>query len=91
MTGLLFFSGNPVEYDNPSLSPDELWEESLNGLFKLALGWGTDKDMEEIIRRGRKGLDGLVNFVKHFVEKRGVSMGLFEGKLAHLMSELKKK
>ena len=88
---LAVFSGNPVEHDNPSLSPDELWEESLNGLFKSALGWGTDGDMEEVIRRGRKGLDGLANFVKHFVVKRGVSMGLFEGKLAHLMSELEKK
>ena len=88
---LAVFSGNPVEYDNPSLSPDELWEETLNGLFKSALGWGTEGDMDEVIRRGRKGLDGLANFVKHFVVKRGVSMGLFEGKLAHLVSKLERK
>ena len=85
------FSGNPTEYDNPNLSPDELWEETLNGLLKSALGWGTEGDMDKVIWRGRKGLDGLANFVKHFVVKRGVSMGLFEGKLAHLMSELEKK
>jgi hypothetical protein len=88
---LAVFAGNPAEYDNPSLSPDELWEETLNGLFKSALGWGSEGDMEEVIRRGRKGLDGLANFVKHFVVKRGVSMGLFEGKLAYLMSKLEEK
>jgi hypothetical protein len=31
---LAVFAGNPAEYDNPSLSPDELWEETLNELFK---------------------------------------------------------
>jgi len=62
---LAVFAGNPAEYDNLSLSPDELWEETLNGLFKSALGWGTEGNMDEVIRRGRKGLDGLANFVKH--------------------------
>jgi hypothetical protein len=88
---LAVFSGNPAHYDNPNLSPDELWEETLNGLFKSALGWGTEADMDEVIRCGKNGLDGLANFVKHFVVKRGVSMGLFEGKLAHLMSKLEGK
>jgi hypothetical protein len=88
---LAVFAGNPAEYDNPSLSPDELWEETLNELFKSVLGWGTEGNMDEVIRRGKKGLDGLANFVKHFVIKRGVSMGLFEGKLAHLMSKLEEK
>ena len=47
--------------------------------------------MDKVIRWGRKGLDGLANFVKHFVVKQGVSIGLFEGKLAHLTSELERK
>jgi hypothetical protein len=88
---LAVFSGNPADYDDPSLSADELWETTLNGLFKSALGWGTEGDMDNIIRRGQKGLDGLANFVKHFVVKRGVSMGLFEGKLTHLMNRLEEK
>ena len=89
--------GLPVSntnYDDPSLSADELWETSLNGLFKSALGWGMDPmegNMDNIIRRGQKGLDGLANFVKHFVVKRGVSMELFEGKLTHLMNKLEEK
>ena len=47
--------------------------------------------MEEVIQHGRKGLDGLANFVKHFVVKQGVSMELFEGKLMYLMSKLEEK
>lgn len=46
--------------------------------------------MEEIIRRGPKGLDGLLNFVKYFIVKHGVSEGLFKGKLSYLMSALEK-
>jgi hypothetical protein len=88
---LAIFSGNPADHDDPSLSADELWETTLNGLFKSALGWGTEGNMDNIIRRGQKGLDGLANFVKHFVVKRGVSMGLFEGKLTHLMNKLEEK
>jgi hypothetical protein len=88
---LAVFSGNPADYDNPNLSADELWETTLNGLFKSALGWGTEENMDNIIWGGQKGLDGLANFVKHFVLKRGVSMGLFEGKLTHLMNKLEEK
>lgn len=88
---LAVFSGNPADYNDSSLSADELWETSLNGLFKSALGWGMEGNMDDIIRRGQKGLDGLANFVKHFVVKRGVSMGLFEGKLTHLMNKLEEK
>ena len=88
---LAVFAGNPAEYDNPNLSPDELWEGTLNGLFKSALGWGIEGNMDEVIRHGRKGLDGLMNFVKYFVVKQGISMGLFEGKLAYLISELEGK
>ena len=88
---LAVFSGNPVDYDDPSLSADELWETTLNGLFKSALGWGTEGNMDNIIQQGKNGLDGLANFVKHFVVKRGVSIGLFEGKLTHLMNKLEEK
>jgi hypothetical protein len=80
---LAIFTGNPHEIDDPSLNRDELWEELLNGMMKSAFGWGDEGNMEDIIRRGRKGLDGLLNFVKH-----GVSEGLFEGKLMNLMNAL---
>ena len=60
----------------------------INPILKDALGWGTEADMDKVIRRGRKGLDGLANFVKHFIVKRGVNMGLFEGKLSYHLPPL---
>ena len=58
--------------DDPSLEADELWEASLNGVLKSTLGWGMEGNMDEIIRCGRWGLDGLVDFATYFVEERGV-------------------
>ena len=79
------FGGNTKEFDDPSLEADELWEASLNGVLKSTLGWGMqggmEGNMDEIIRRGRWGPDSLVDFATYFVEERGVSGGLFEGKL----------
>ena len=45
--------------------------------------------MDEIIRRGRWGLDGLLDFATYFVEERGMNAGLFEGKLTNLVMPLK--
>jgi hypothetical protein len=59
---------------------------TLNGVLKSTLGWGTEGNMDEIIRRGRWGLDGLVKFATYFVEVRSVSGGLFEGKLMNLVT-----
>ena len=47
--------------------------------------------MSKIVRRGQWGLDGLVVFVTYFVENRGVSQALFEGKLSNLMTALKER
>ncbi|KAF8170592.1 hypothetical protein BJ912DRAFT_1025317 [Pholiota molesta] len=86
---LAVFGGDPRDSDNPSLDADELWEEVLNQLLKSALGWGTEEGIEGLIRRGRNGLEGLYNFAKYFIVKRGVSKGLFEGKLSHLMAAMR--
>ena len=88
---LAVFAGNPRDFDNPDLDADDLWEEVLNKVLKSALGWGEEENMDDVIRRGRKGLDGLTNFVKFFVVKRGVQMSLFEGKLAWLVTTLEQK
>lgn len=88
---LAAFGGNPHLFDDPSLDADDLWETVINQQMKSVLGWGAEANMDRLIRRGKKGLDGLFNFVKHFIVKRGMSEGLFEGKLTHLMSELKKR
>jgi hypothetical protein len=63
----------------------------LNNTLKSVFGWGSEQNMDEIIRRGKWGLDGLVKFVTYFIEERGLSEGLFEGKLEFLMKELEKK
>ena len=44
--------------------------------------------MKELIRRGKKGVEGLAMYVGYFVEERGVNESLFEGKLSHLMMAL---
>ncbi|KDR67270.1 hypothetical protein GALMADRAFT_47197, partial [Galerina marginata CBS 339.88] len=85
---LAYFAGNPADYDTPSLNADDLWEESLNNRLKSVFGWGAEEDIKNLLRRGRYGLDGLANFVKYFVVKRGVDEALFEGKLSCLMNEL---
>ena len=88
---LAVFGGNPKEFDDPTLNAEELWEATLNNVLKSTLGWGIEGNMDNIIRRGKWGLDGLVNFASYFVEERGVSGGLFEGKLTYLMTPLKKR
>ena len=66
---LAVFGGNPKEFDDLTLDADELWETTLNGVLKSTLGWGTEGNMDEIIRRGSWGLDGLVKFATYFVEE----------------------
>jgi hypothetical protein len=41
--------------------------------------------MEDMVRRGEKGMDGMMHFVKYFINERGVSEALFEGKLNRLL------
>ena len=88
---LAVFGGDPRGFDDPALSADDLWETGLNDILKATFGWGKDGDMDMIIRRGRWGLDGLVDFVVYFVKEHGISEGLFEGKLEYLIEELEKK
>ena len=88
---LAIFGAEPRSFDNPAVDADELWETSLNKVLKVTLGWGKEGNMEELIRQGKWGLDGLVNFVTYFVRERGVSEELFRGKLNYLFEELEKR
>ena len=81
--------GHPEIHGDPVLQGDELWEAGLNEFLKSVLGWGTEEDVESLIK-GRKELERLFDFVKYFIVKRGVSEALFQGKLTHLFKGLRK-
>lgn len=51
----------------------------------VAPGWGTNEDIEKMIRRGPLGFSALVDFLGYFTETRGVDEALFEGKLWSLL------
>ena len=84
------FGNDPRDQDVTDLEGDELWEASLNQFLKEALGWGNDSRMDGVVRRGKKGMDGVLEFARYFIEERGVSEGLFEGKFSELVDALEK-
>ena len=88
---LAIFCGNPKGFDDENLDLDGLWEEVLNPLLKSSLDWETEGNTNEIVCRGSKGVEGLLVFVKYFVEERRVSDSLLEGKLSNLMHFLETK
>ena len=57
---LAIFRSDPKTFFDLATNADELWEMGLNGMFKTALGWGSEHegDMDEMIKRGKWGLDG---------------------------------
>ncbi|KAF6746501.1 hypothetical protein DFP72DRAFT_823118 [Ephemerocybe angulata] len=87
---LASFAADPASFDDPSLASEDLWEEVLNTTMKAGLGWGTELNAGGLIQRGEWGMDGLLRFVEYFVTTRGVPVGLFEGKLDRLVSEMEK-
>ena len=82
------FGQDPANFDDNTFDKDNLWEEEINPRLKRVLGWGTEGNMKDLIRRGRKGVEGLVTYARYFVEERGVDERLFEGKLSHFMIAL---
>ena len=87
---LALFGGNPRNQDITGIDADELWEANLNQFLKGALGWGTEDTMDDVVRRGRNGMDGVLEFARFFIEDRGVNEGLFEGKLSHLVNAVER-
>ncbi|KAF8154654.1 hypothetical protein B0H34DRAFT_799416 [Crassisporium funariophilum] len=84
----VMLAGDPdIRYDS-SLQGNKLWEEGLNNFLKSVLGWGMKEDVKRLIQ-AKTGLKHLLGFVQHFIVKRGVSEGLFKGKLMHLFDGLR--
>ena len=66
----------------------------LNGMFKVAFGWGETEmaaAVPEMLNRGELGLDGLIRFLRFFVFERGLEGALFETKIEGLLKELDKR
>ncbi len=78
---LAVFSGNPESiHDDPSVATQDLWEEILNQKMHIFFG-KTDTNLESLIQWGQYGIEGFVNFVTYFVEKRGVNPVLFDSQV----------
>jgi len=85
------FGDDPRNQDVSNIEGDELWEANLNRFLKEVFGWGlTENRMNNIVRRGKKGMDGVLEFTRYFIEERGVSEGLFEGKFSGLLDTLER-
>jgi len=82
------FGQDPANFDDKTFNEDDLWEEEINPRLKRILGWGIEGSMKDLIWRGRKGVEGLAIYARYFIEERGVSESLFEGKLSNLMIAL---
>ena len=48
-TDLLSWFADPLQQDNPDVSPDDLWEEVLNPFLKTTLGWNAELDLEGVV------------------------------------------
>lgn len=84
------FGDDPRNQDVSNIEGDELWEVNLNRFLKGVLGWGTEDRMDSLVRRGKKGMDGVLEFTRYFIEEHGVSEGLFEGKFSGLLDALER-
>ncbi|KAF6746147.1 hypothetical protein DFP72DRAFT_1175696 [Ephemerocybe angulata] len=84
------FNVPPANYDNPALSADDLWEESLNGMLHAAFGWGDGLYEEQMPGLEPERVRGLVRFVAHFVDVRGLDEGLFEARMSRLAQSIEK-
>ena len=63
----------------------------LNGMLKTAFGWGEAEmaaTIPDMLNRGTLGLDGFIEFIRFFVNRRGLEGVLLETKIDTLLKEL---
>jgi hypothetical protein len=63
----------------------------LNRMLKTAFGWGEAEmaaAIPDMLNRGTLGLDGFIEFIRYFVNGRGLAGVLFETKVDALIKEL---
>jgi hypothetical protein len=73
-----------------AITKDELWEE-VNPALDRMLGFGqSNMEIEELIRCGPFGVQGLCKYLEVLVEEGGVVGGLLEGKVSSLINVIDK-
>ncbi|KAF8997362.1 hypothetical protein BDZ89DRAFT_1122423 [Hymenopellis radicata] len=86
---LAAFSRDPRTYVAAEVNGDDLWEMGLNSLVHGVFGWGlTSDEMKKLVRGGDLGVARFYDFVKYFIEIRGVSETLFREKIEMLGTAL---
>ena len=67
---------------------DELWEVINPGLDRL-LSFGRPRnEVQSIIWRGPKGVDGLCDYLEYLIAEKGLKGGLIEGKVSMLIAAI---
>ena len=73
------------------LNNDEIWEKINPGLDRL-LGFGRSMDdIQSLIRRGPKGIDGFCEYLEYLIAEKGLKGGLIEGKISVLIDAIWKR
>ncbi|KAJ7307906.1 hypothetical protein DFH08DRAFT_1051186 [Mycena albidolilacea] len=81
--------GTPRHYVDSEIPAIEVYEQ-LNPIFHAALGWNmTVQDTAQVLRRGKCGLDGLLEFMTYFVHQRGVREQDFAAKIKQILDAIK--
>ena len=69
---------------------EEVWETINPGLDRL-LGFGRPmNEIQSIIRRGPKGIDGFCEYLEYLIAEKGLKGGLIEGKVSVLIDAIGK-
>lgn len=80
------FSGNPVPLVAPNQDP---WEDVIHGIIdSLMYDGGRSKNSLELslsIRRGELGMAGLANWMEKCFFELGISLGMLEPRIEHLI------
>jgi len=67
---------------------DEIWETINPGLDRL-LGFGRSTgEIQSIIRRGPKGIDGFSEYLEYLITEKGLDGALIEGKVSVLIDAI---
>lgn len=88
---LKMFESPPAAFDNdPNLSAEDIWEQSLNSELHRAFGsWGDGLKEEDAAGLTVERVAGFVRFVEYFV-KRGINAALFKERARQLVKGLEK-